>query len=425
MIAGTSTQARPLQWLQALRRPPVPAHAPLQGWRDAATQAALAALGGVLPFSPAGVSVILGVLLLIALCSVGTIRRTQAWREPTAAIGLLLFAYIALHTLIDGPWTLASLSAVNKYHELLLFPVLLALVVSSSRPQAFMWGLVAGSLAYAVAHWLSPWLPALAEELGPKRISAGFCLALSAYLLLHEKGRLVWLWRGIAALLALTVLMRVDGRTGHVVLLLLAMWTVWRLSPLRWRLPAAVAAGLTVALLAVASPSVQNRIKETWTGVASMRLDAGTSTSIRLALLTNGWAVAMAHQPLGVGFGRYVEFHEPVARQRLAREPDWKPEKASWEVLSNNPHNEYLMQLACGGVAALALFLAWLAAPALRRDPDGRAPPALAGVVIAFALACLFNSLLLDFVEGHFYIAVLAFLLARERRASAPPPPRA
>ena len=423
MIAWPSPQVGPSQWLQRFRRPAVPAPVPLQGWRDTAAQAALAALGVVLPYSSAGVSMVLGMLLLLALGSFGTMRRTGSWREPTAAIGLLLFAYIALHTLLDGPWTVAGVSAVNKYHELLLFPVVLAVMSSTHRPQAFLWGLAAGSLGYAMAHWISPWLPALAAELAPKRISAGFCLAVSAYLLLHEKGRLVWLWRGIAALLALTALTRIDGRTGHVVLLLLAVWTMWRLAPKRWRLPAAASAGALVVLLAMASPPVHDRIKETWNGLASMRLDTGTSTSIRLALLTNGWTVAVAHQPLGVGYSRYAEFHEPVARQRMAREPGWKPENASWEVLSNNPHNEYLMQLACGGLPALVLFLGWLAAPALRREPDGRAPPALVGVVIAFGFACLFNSLLLDFVEGHSYMAGLAFLLARERRATAPPPP--
>ena len=423
MIAWPSTQARPVRWLQAFRRPIVPASTPLHGWRDAATQAALAALGLVLPYSSAGVSMLLGVLLLLALCSLGTMRRTEAWREPTALIGLLLFAYIALHTLLDGPWTPAGASAVNKYHELLLFPVLLALVGSTTRPQAFLWGLAAGSLGYAVAHWLSLWVPGLEAELSPRRISGGFCLALSAYLLLHENGRWAWLWRGIAAVLALTVLTRIDGRTGLVVLLLLAVWTVWRQSPRHWRLPSATAVGLVVVLLAVASPPVNKRLQETWAGITSMRLDTGTSTSIRLALLTNGWTVAADHQPLGVGYGRYAEFHEPVARQRLSREPGWKPANASWEVLSNNPHNEYLLQLACGGLPALLLFLGWLAAPALRRDPDGRAPPALVGVVIAFGFACLFNSLLLDFVEGHYYMAVLAFLLARERRATAPPPP--
>ena len=36
---------------------------------------------------------------------------------------------------------------------------------------------------------------------------------------------------------------------------------------------------------------------------------------------------------------------------------------------------------------------------------------------MAFAVGCLFNSMLLDFVEGHFYIALLAWLLAENRYA--------
>lgn len=423
MTAGISTRERPAGWLQALRRPPVPASPSLRGWRDAASQASLAALGAVLPFSPAGVSVMLAVLLLLALCSAGTLWRTQAWREPVAAIGLVLLGYIGLHTLLVGPWTWAGLSVINKYHELLLFPVVLAILVSTSRRQPFLWGLAAGSLGYALAHWLTPWLPDLADELAPKRISAGFCLAVSAYVLLHEKGRLAWLWRAIAAVLALTVVLRIEGRTGHVVLLVLAVWTVWRLRPGRWRWPATVGTGAAVILLTLASPPVQHRILETWTDLASMRLDSDSSTSVRLALLTNGWTVAASHQPFGVGYSRYAQFHEPVARERLAREPGWRPERESWAVLSNNPHNEYLMQLACGGLPALTLFLGWLLAPGLRRDRADRVPPAVVGVVVAFAIGCMFNSLLLDFVEGHFYVAVLAFLIARERRATLPPSP--
>ncbi|KQT10712.1 hypothetical protein ASG30_07820 [Ramlibacter sp. Leaf400] len=382
-------------------------------------QVALAGLGLVLPFSPAGVSMLLGLVLVLALCSGRTLWGTAAWREPTAAIGLLLFAYLALHTALAGPWTLHGLSAVNKYHELLFLPLLLAAFSVISRPQAFLGGLAAGSLAYAVAHWLTPWAPQLAIELAQKRISAGFCLALSAYLLVHERGRLAWLWRLIAAVLALTVLFRIEGRTGHVVLMLLAMAAVWNLRPGRWRLPATVGACVALGLMALASPAVQNRMQETLSGLSAPRPDASTSTGIRMALLTNGWTIAAAHQPFGVGYGRYAQVHEPVARERLSREPGSKPDPAGWEVLANNPHNEYLMQLACGGIPALALLLAWMGAAALRRDASGRSPPALAGLVLAFAIGCALNSLLMDFVEGHFYIAVLAWLLARERRATA------
>ncbi|TFY99141.1 hypothetical protein EZ313_21455 [Ramlibacter henchirensis] len=385
-------------------------------------QAAMAGLGFVLPFSPAGVAWFMAALLVVALCSLRHVSRTAAWREPTAAIGLLLFAYIALHTAVAGPWTLASVGSVNKYHELLFFPVLLALFAATSRPRAFLWGLGAGTLAYALAHWVAPWFPALSQELAPKRISAGFCLALAAYLMLHQGGRFAWMWRGIAAVLAATVLFRIEGRTGHVVLMLLAIASVWNLRPGRWRMPAAVGACVALVLVAFNAPPVQTRMKETLSGLSTMRMGAETSTSIRLALLANGWTIAAAHQPLGVGFSRYAEFHEPVARRRLAQEPDWNPQKASWEVFANNPHNEYLMQLACGGVPALALLLAWIAAAAFRRDASGRAPPALTGLVLAFAVGCLFNSLVMDFVEGHFYTVVLAWLLAGERRAAAPPP---
>jgi O-antigen ligase len=423
MIVDTSPQAQSLPWLQALRHPPAPAVPRLAGPRDALLQVALVALGLVLPFSPAAVSVLLLLMSFLALFSIEPLRRTAAWREPVAAIGLVLFAYVALHTLLAGPWTPASLSIVNKYHELLLFPVLLALFIVASRPQAFLWGLAAGSLAYALAHWTAAWIPWLGAELGSKRISAGFCLALSAYLLLHERGRLAWLWRCIAAVLALTVLFRIEGRTGHVVLLLVAAVALWRLAPARWRLPATVAGCAALLVVALASPTVQMRLQETIDDLEATRAGPVTSTSIRVGLLANAWSVASAHQPFGVGFARYAEYNEPVARRRIAEELGGDPERALLEVRASNPHNEYLMQLAGGGIPALALLLAWIVAAALRRDASQRAPDALPGVVLAFAFACLFNSLLLDFVEGHFYMAVLAFLLARERRAAAPPAP--
>jgi heptosyltransferase-3 len=40
---------------------------------------------------------------------------------------------------------------------------------------------------------------------------------------------------------------------------------------------------------------------------------------------------------------------------------------------------------------------------------------ALAGVALAFAVGCVFNSLLLDFMEGHLYVTLLAWLLADAR----------
>jgi O-antigen ligase len=91
-----------------------------------------------------------------------------------------------------------------------------------------------------------------------------------------------------------------------------------------------------------------------------------------------------------------------------------------------NPHNEYLLQFGAGGLPALALFIAWLATAArcgLRADGAGSPHGRLAvGLTLAFACACLFNSMLLDFSAGHFHVALLAWLLAANRHAPAGPP---
>ena len=100
------------------------------------------------------------------------------------------------------------------------------------------------------------------------------------------------------------------------------------------------------------------------------------------------------------------------------------PPDALW-ASSENAHNEYLMQAAAGGLPALLLFVAWLMAPVavLWRRPHERAGPAgtLACIALAFAIGCLFNSLLLDFIEAHLYGALVAWLMARQE----PPGPAA
>jgi len=79
------------------------------------------------------------------------------------------------------------------------------------------------------------------------------------------------------------------------------------------------------------------------------------------------------------------------------------------------------MQLVGGGVVALALFLAWLVAPMLRVPHSRGVQASLIGIGLAFAFGCLFNSLLMDFVEGHFYVTLMTWLLAQSGRA--PPAP--
>jgi O-antigen ligase len=380
---------------------------------QAALTAGLAALGFFLCFSVAGVSLALAALCALALLMAPAAWRSAPWREPVMATGLILLAYIAVHTLWTSGWTTASAHAVNHYQELLLAPVLLVLFRLSPRREVFFRSLAAGAAFYAALHWIALGVPQAAAFVAPRRISAGFTLAVCCFLLLeYARGRTTaWRWRALAAFLALTVVFLIEGRTGQLVLLLLAAYAGFTHSSGRWRWAAALGAPLVVLAAAVASPAVQLRASETLSGLRAVQSPAATSTGIRLELMRYGLQLARENFVAGAGFTRYGELQDRAVQQHEAGLP--APNLQMQDVLARtpNPHNEFLMQLVGGGLPALALFLAWLTLPVLRRATP-RWQPGLVGLVLAFAAGCLFNSMLMDFTEGHFYVAVLAWLLA-------------
>ena len=395
--------------------------APLPPWQ-LATGAAFATLGFFLPFSSSGVSLSLAVLLASILLRPRLIVAAQPWKEPALVAGLALLAYIAIHTLWTTGASRAGLLAVNHYQELLLVPLLFALLQDARCRRLLLAGLFTGVTLLAIAHWAALALPALSTALTSRRISTGFALALCAFMALvgAERRRRRWPGRAMAGFLAATALFAVDARTGYVVLVVLACCAGWSHSPPRWRWAAALAAPLLVLVLAMASGAVSSRLKET---LAASQSPASTgpltSTAIRVNMLQVGMDLARRYGLTGAGFANYAQVHEQAARARFGSAPAVIDDPSHW-VRTSNPHDEYLMQLVGGGAASLALFLLWLYLP-LRAAARAGGPAArmLTGAVLAFATACLFNSLLLDFVEGHLYMALLALLLAEIRFAPA------
>lgn len=393
---------------------------PLANAWQASLTPSLAALGFFLPFSTAGTSLAMLALLLLCLASPLRVWHSRPWRQPVLLLGLVLLLYIALRVLAEGAWSRDAGAVVNRYHELLMIPLLWALMQHARRPHAFLWGLAAGAITLAAMHWIAPLLPALGEKVASRRISAGFALSVCAFLL-YEYARLGRFRKAVgypaAALMAATVLFASDGRTGHVVLLVLLACAAWRSASGRWRWPVMLGIVATTVLIASTSTAVRTRMAETLSvAQAQPGAEQGiTSTGIRVELLRTGAVVAEEHLAFGTGWTRYPQAFEQAALQR--------PGGASgpW-ARSDNPHNEYLLQLGAGGLPALLLFLGWVALPLLAplrgkvRDDDSAM---LACVALAFAVGCLFNSLLLDFTEGHLYGAVLAWLLARRDAARA------
>jgi len=383
--------------------------------------AALGALGFFLPFSSAGVSVALAVLLGLALVRPRSVWEAAPWREPVMATGLALLAYIIGHTLWTTGPTAASWQTLNRYHELLLAPVVMALMRETRGRLIFFRALMAGAFLLALAHWVALLAPSLLPLLESRRISAGFTLAVCAFLVLMRARVQARPWpaRILAAFLALTVLLAIEGRTGHVVVTVLVSCAAWLHSPPRWRWAAVVAGPLLVLAFAMSSTVMQARIKETLAGSQSVGADGKlSSTGIRIELLRVAGDLARRHAVTGAGFANYATVHRQAAQAMDSPEGSAAAYvQAHWPNVSN-PHNEYLMQLIGGGAMALTLFLAWLGLT-LRQAARARAPVGgmLGGTCLAFAVGCLFNSMLMDFVEAHFYVALLAWLLAENRHA--------
>lgn len=378
---------------------------------------ALGALGFFLTFSTAGISLAMAVLVALAVMRPRFIRDAAPWKEPAMAAGLALLAYIIGHTLWTTGPTAQAWETINRYHELLLAPLLLALMRDTRSRLVFIRALMAGAFLLALAHWVALLVPEWQLQLGSRRISAGFALAVCAFIaLMRGRGQpRPWPARMLAAFLAITVLFAIDGRTGHVLILVLVACAAWLHSPPRWRWAAAIASPLLALALAISSGTVGSRISETLAGSASVGPGGSvTSTGIRIQLLRVAGDLAIRYAPTGAGFANYAVVHEQAARARYIGTP---AAEAPW-ARASNPHNEYLMQLIGGGGVALALFLGWLGLT-LRQAAQARPPTAgmLAGACLAFAVGCLFNSLLMDFVEGHVYMGLLAWLLAENRHA--------
>ncbi len=398
---------------------------PYASWSaiDWALTVGLALLGFSTIASVAGVNIAKAALLLVAVPLAPAIWRLAPWKDPVMKTGLVLLAYIMLHTLWFSGFSVPTRQTLNHYQELLAAPLLMALMMLAPDRRVFYRAVMVGAVALAIAHWVSLLVPQAGMLLGTRRISAGFSLAVCAYLLLvqAQTAKRPWQLRALALGLALTVLFAIGSRTGYIVLVVLMGAAAWQYSPRRWRWAAALAVPGLIIVVALSSKEFQVRLHETMnvaTVESSPAAIDSTSTAIRVHMLRLAGDMLQDHALEGVGFAGYTAAHRAAFLARQAREPALYAHVPEVWTRSTNPHNEYLMQLLGGGIAALGLYLAWLAVTlrqAVRRTGTARAM--LTGLCLAFIVGGVFNSLLLDFTEGHFYIALLAWLAAEAARA--------
>jgi O-antigen ligase len=373
------------------------------GARSAALLAAAS-----LPFSTAATNIF---MMLAVLCW----ALSGQWRataraiasEPAAWMGWLLFGALAAGIAWSRAPAFDALDALSKYRELALFGIVMFLFTDGRWRARLFGALFASGVALLVASYAvhfgllpSP-KPALFAEQGAvlwkKSITHSFLMSLLAFaassLALRIRGWQRWAMAAIAVLAAANVLIAVQGRTGYVVLALLAVWLAVSRRSVRGL--AAVALALAIAMSAAYrwAPTFQTRIDET--AMEAQDRPDKSSVAQRLGFWKHSVQWSLAHPLLGAGTGAWLEaFYESTA----------KDDPFFHDRVHKHPHNEYLhlsVQLGVGGLALLiALFaVAFHRAGALPRDELLFAR----GVVLAFAIGCLFNDFLWDTTEGHLW----------------------
>ena len=350
-------------------------------------------------------------------------RPEASWKQlaanPVAWAAVTLFAVLGLGTLYSAVPLPEALRIWGKYRELLYLPLFMLLCRDSAARRAGLYGFL-GAVVLILAVGSTTLYPPLARLVGlvigrvpfesafGSYISEGMMVALGTYFfaveaVLRPERRKVFV--ALAAWALLYGLFLNTGRTGYIVLVALAVILLLQLAPRRFWLPGAAVVLAVAGTLMYLSPRMHERmagVGQALQGEGSSY--ASTSAGARLQYLQLGGEAFLSHPVLGTGTGSFAATYATLAAQH-----DYPP--------AGNPHNEYVMiGVQTGAVGLIALFgffaVLWRTAGRLPTW-DARRAQAL---TLAFVVACLFNSLLLDHKDGHNFAFLVALFFSGVHR---------
>lgn len=407
-----------------------------------AASACAIALGFTIPISVAADNILLSIILLLWLVG-------NRWREGAATLhanrvaqaAIALFLLLAIG-ILWGSQPADGLRMLGKFVDLAFVPVFVSLFVAerarrhaaAALTSSLLLTLCLSSLLWA-GLWPDNWLAigtAREPEIFKKYLTQSVLLAIGAYMFalfaLDAPTNRARAFFAIAALLCVAnVTLMLSGRSGQLVLAALAMYFAFA----RWRWRGLLVMVLAFFVLAlsigtggwgVRGGTAQSIADSTglrdgsWTTVPrdfkawQKSGISNTSTGQRLDYAINSATIVIAHPLTGVGTGGFAAAY---ARQV----------KGTGSEATVNPHNEFLniaVQLGLPGLALLVLLLAvgWQCSKGL---PTLLERDLARGLIIAYAVGCMINSMLMDHVEGLFFAWALGVLFGgwRTRSTSA------
>lgn len=367
--------------------------------------------------------VLLLVLIGFAVTFSSVYLKRDAWSWP--AIWLMaLFGMVLVGMLYTpAPWHWVSVN-LGKYAKFAYAVVLMLLLARFPQWQKrALWAFVVAMLFIVASTWLNVWfvLPwsttktpgwGLTHHVFGDYITQNVMVSFLVVFALTKVQRpwlsrmsLVWLL--VAALGVVSITHLSSGRTG--VVLLLAGLVSWML--VRWGgkklwigLPVLV---LLVAGVLASSSVMRERIALGWTEFAKRDVDVMSSIGHR-AYNYRTVPKMMAESPIvGHGTGAY---HTEVCR--FLEKPEW------CDTFRWHPHNQFLFFGADHGLIGVLLYAALLLSlyrVAMRSD-HAQAKVLLVSLTSILLVDSMINSPLFSSRESHFFLFMMALLVAMNRR---------
>jgi O-antigen ligase len=397
----------------ALSRAPVSA--------DSVARGAFIALGAAIPVSTALDSILLGIILLVWLLA-GKFRETAAAvrRNPVAMLACVWFLVHVLAAVYSAGTPAEIVRALLKATLFLLIPMALVLFTDTRAVRAALYAFMAAiavTVALSYVRWagLLPQDVPLLKDTGSSasvvfkyHLTQNLLVAFGAFLFaVHARAaptRNARLFFAVAAVLsAVNVLVIGDGRTGQIVVMVLAVYYGgWWAGKKGIGLALIAIAAVGVAAYAVPGSSLQKRAALALSDAAEWRPGVqGHPSGVRerLEFYTRSLGIFAERPLLGVGSGGFAAAdREAAARHGMPQ--------------TDQPHNEYLLQgveLGIGGPLLLLVFffVQWREA---RRLPDPVWIPIARALVLMYAFGSFGTSMLNDHAETVLFVWMTAIL---------------
>lgn len=371
------------------------------------------ATGVSVPLSTAGASVATVLFFVFWLVAGGfAFKGRRIGDNPVALGSLALYVLFVLGLSYSTAPLPEAVRALMKYRELLLIPLYISVMQDPKWQRLGYYGFLGvmmGVIVLSYGQYLG-WLPSRGSgqeyTVFKGSIAGAIFLAFTVFAFAHEwlcaQRRWRWWW-GICFVAGThNLFFMYPGRTGYLVFFALMGLLLFQLA--RWR--GLLLASLGVCLIATGlfftSTPFTQRLLEVHSDIEQFRQgQTATAVGERLVYYRYTAELVARHPLLGTGTGSFA--HEYA---RLATEKQMPA--------TGNPHNEYLLVMTqLGGVGLLGLLGLWGLQWRLSGRLDPKARQIAQGVLVTMAVGCLFNSLLLDTSEGHFYAFMTAVLYAR------------